>query len=59
MTNELLTVSMIGMIMIDWGQAGVEYNHVKGVMFEWLCTVSYGSEIFAVAVEPFGPFPVS
>ena len=37
--------------------AGVEYNHFKGLIFEWLRTVSYASEIFDVAVERFGPFP--
>jgi nicotinamidase-related amidase len=38
--------------------AGVEYNHFKGLIFEWLPTVSYARETFGVAVERFGPFPL-
>lgn len=38
--------------------AGVEHNHFKGLVFEWLHTVSYALETFGVAVERFGPFPL-
>lgn len=38
--------------------AGVEYNHFKGLVFEWLHTVAYATETFDVAVERFGPFPL-
>jgi nicotinamidase-related amidase len=38
--------------------AGVEYNHLKGLVFEWLHTVDYAIETFDAAVERFGPFPL-
>ena len=38
-------------------QAGVEYNHLKGLVFEWLHTVAYAEEMLARAIERLGPFP--
>jgi hypothetical protein len=37
--------------------AGVEYNHFNGLVFEWLQTVAYAIETFEAAVARFGPFP--
>jgi nicotinamidase-related amidase len=39
-------------------QAGVEYKHVKGLVFEWLRDAGYAREVWGLAVERFGPFPV-
>jgi hypothetical protein len=39
-------------------RAGVEYNHFKGLVFEWLRTIDYAREVYGVAVDRFGPFPV-
>ena len=36
----------------------VEYNRVKGLVFEWLRDVAYAREVYARAVERFGSFPV-
>jgi nicotinamidase-related amidase len=38
-------------------RAGVEYNHLKGLAYEWLRVVDYAEETFATAIERFGPFP--
>jgi nicotinamidase-related amidase len=38
--------------------AGVEYNHFKGLVFEWLHTVEYATHTLDIAVERFGPFPL-
>ncbi len=38
--------------------AGVEPNHFKGLVFEWLRTVEYGRDIFGAAVGKFGIFPL-
>jgi nicotinamidase-related amidase len=38
--------------------AGVEYNHFKGLVFEWLRTIDYAREAYGVAVDRFGPSPV-
>lgn len=38
-------------------RADVEYNHVTGLVFEWLDQVDYAREVHAAAVERFGPFP--
>ena len=39
-------------------RAGVEYNHFKGLVFEWLRHVGYAREVHGVAVERFGPAPM-
>ena len=38
-------------------QAGVERNHMKGLVFEWLRTVSYAREMFDTALDRLGPYP--
>ena len=38
-------------------QAGVERNHMKGLVFEWLGTVSYAREMFDTALDRLGPYP--
>jgi hypothetical protein len=38
--------------------AGVEYNHFKGLVFEWLRTIDYAREMYGAAVQRFGAFPV-
>jgi nicotinamidase-related amidase len=38
-------------------QAGVERNHLKGLVFEWLRTVAYAREMFDTALDRLGPYP--
>jgi nicotinamidase-related amidase len=38
-------------------QAGVEINHGKGLVLEWLRTVDFGRQVWGLAVQRFGRFP--